>query len=94
MNLLFVGLIIIVLFVIFARSTAREARRLTTEVDLRVQSLNANVKSLDHLLNNNDVEAEKAERIAAIYKARAEEVASRQSPVWKAYSRTVRKVRR
>jgi biopolymer transport protein ExbB/TolQ len=91
MSWIIAGLIFIILFVLFARSTAREATRLETEVDFRVQSLSANVQSLDHLLNNDDEQAEKAERKAAVWKARAEEVASRQSPAWKAYSRAVRK---
>ena len=85
------GFIFIVLLVMFARSTAREANRIKTEIDFLMQSRDANVDSINHLLQDNDLGSEKAEREAARYKARAAEVASRQSPLWAAYFRTVKK---
>lgn len=94
MNWIIAVLIIIILLVIFARSTAREANRISTEVDFRLESLKANAQVVNHLLQDNDGEAEKAERKAARYKARAEEVASRQTPAWKAVTRMTRKTGR
>lgn len=86
-----VGVIVIALFVLFARSTAREANRISIENDFRIQSLNENINSLGHLLRDDDRATERAERKAARYKARAEEVASRQSPLWRAHSKAVRR---
>ena len=79
--------ILIVLIFVFARSADKEAKRISREVDFRIDSIDLLCKSLDV----DDREAERLERKAARYKARAEEVASRQSPAWRAYSRTVRR---
>lgn len=81
------GALIVVVVFVFARSAAREARRISCEADFRLKGLDSLVASLDA----DDRKAERLERNAARWKARAEEVASRQSPAWKAYSRTVRR---
>lgn len=79
----------LVLLVVFARSVAREAKRITIEAGFRIDGLSSLIESL----NGDDKAAEKLERKSARFKARAEEVASRQTPIWKAVSKAVRKHR-
>lgn len=77
----------------FAKSAKREANRINVEANIRLDGLNARLTETRHLLDGDDQSAERYERKANRLKARAEEVASRQTPVWKAYSRATRKTR-
>lgn len=90
--LIIVG-IVIVLLIALSKSAAREANRIQTELDFRSDGLNARLTETRYLLSGDDQEAEKYERKAARLKARGEEVASRQTPLWKSYSKAVRKRR-
>jgi len=72
-------IVFLALWVVVAKWAAREARRVTREVDFRVDSVNTLMESI---FVKNDDEATKLERQAARLKARAEEVASRKTPLW------------
>lgn len=95
-TILTIAICVLLLFALvfaFARSTAREANRITIEQNFRLDGLDALAESLEYFPGENIEEEIKLERKAARLKARAEEVASRQTPMWKAYSKTLRKRR-
>lgn len=77
----------------FAGSVEREANRITLESGFRLESLDSLVESCNYFPGENREEVERLERKAARLKARAEEVAGRQNPGWKLYSKAIRKFR-
>ncbi len=81
------GLLGLVLLIAFAKSAEREANRITIEANFRLDGLKARLTETRYLLQDDNQKAEVHERKANRLKARAEEVASRQASVWKAYSR-------
>jgi len=83
----------VILLIVFAKSAEREANRITHEANFRIDSLNSLIESVKFFPGENETEVVKLERRAARLKARAEEVASRQAPMWKAYSKTAQKRR-
>lgn len=91
-TLIIVGIVLVIgILLAFAKSADREAKRVSLECDFRVESLDARLESIEHIIGDNDEEATRLERKAYRLKARAEEVASRQAPMWKAYSKAIRK---
>lgn len=87
-----VGIILVIaLLHIFSKSAAREANRITREADLRLDGLNSELQAVDHLIHDNDSDALKAERKAWRFRARANEVASKQSPLWKVATRRTKR---
>ncbi len=90
MAIVIVGAILLIGLFIFAKSAAREANRIMTEADFRLEGVNARAQSVNCLLDDDEIASEAHERKASILKARAEEVASRQAPLWRGVSKVAR----
>lgn len=85
-----IGILTIVGIIVLAKSADKEARRITTEVEFRLDGVNALCESIKY----DGSKAEQLERKAARLKARANEVASRQPAGWRLFAKATRKARR
>lgn len=74
-------IVLVIVYVLIARWAQREAYRVTTEVDFRVDSLNALIESALAYGNDDDELAQSLQRKSDRLRARANEVKSRRTPL-------------